>query len=131
MAAALLSYSSADSTVMEVWETETTTQPITEAQASAFSFPLGQFLLVGIIGPGWQILQPLLITLEQDEDGSYLASEDLFGVYGEGSTPSEAVEDYLVSLIDYYQLIGTRVDDTSFARTMFARLQRYVSRIPQ
>jgi hypothetical protein len=126
-----LSYSAADSTFVEVWQTESTAEAVTQAQASAFSLPLGEFLLVGPIVTGWKIAQPLPIILEQDEDGSYLTSDDLFGVYGEGSTPTEAVEDYLVSLIDYYQLLGSRVDDTSFAHAMFARLQRYVSKLAE
>lgn len=89
--------------------------------------PQGQFFLSGNIHSGWQIIQPILLTEERDDDGHYLISDDLFGVYGDGSTAPEALEDYVVSLIDYYEILSVRAqEDDDLIRAQLYRLRRYV-----
>jgi hypothetical protein len=46
-----------------------------------------------------------MLTLQQDDDGYYLVSDDRSIVFGEGTTPVEAFEDYTACLIEYYQLL--------------------------
>lgn len=53
----------------------------------------------------------LLITLEQDEDGLYLASDDQFAVYGDGETLAEALKDYIVSLIEYFEILAAHATE--------------------
>ena len=54
--------------------------------------------LYGRIIQGWEIIDPILITIEPDND-SLIASETIFSVYGIGDTVSAAVQDYAISLI--------------------------------
>jgi hypothetical protein len=89
--------------------------------------PIGQFFLSGNITPTLEIIQPLLLTAERDDDGSYLISDDLFGVYGDGPSISESLTDYMVSLGDYYTILSVRaMDDSHLIREQFDRLQRYL-----
>jgi len=85
-------------------------------------------LLSGEIAPGWKIIEPLLVTIEQDEDGSYVVSEDLFAVYGVGDTPSDALRDYTVSLTDYYDLVSAQAKGDGPTQSLFHRLQQYVQK---
>ena len=76
--------------------------------------------------PGnWKLVQPLTLLYERDVDGTHLVSDNLFAVYGIGDTFGEAFQDYIASLIDYYQVIaGSIADDTS--KQQFARLRQYL-----
>lgn len=58
--------------------------------------------------PDWQLVEPLQIVHEQDEDGCYVVSDGISVVYGVGDTLFEAQQDYLVSLIEYCQLLAAR-----------------------
>jgi hypothetical protein len=82
--------------------------------------------LFGRIAPGWNLVQPLFVMIELDDDGSYIASDDLFAVYGVGDTSSDALQDYAVSLIDYYDLIATRAEGDTPTLTILYLLQRYI-----
>ncbi|HKV83676.1 MAG TPA: hypothetical protein VJN88_03920 [Ktedonobacterales bacterium] len=62
-------------------------------------------LPVGAIAPAWELLRPLPVTISADEDGWYVASDDVFQVYGDGETLANAQHDYVISLIDYYLLV--------------------------
>jgi hypothetical protein len=67
------------------------------------------------------------VTIEQDLDGSWVASDGVFAVYGDGPTRGEAIQDYVLSLLDYYQLVSARADSTPENRTMWQRLRQYLS----
>ncbi|MBM4461427.1 MAG: hypothetical protein FJ011_27330 [Chloroflexi bacterium] len=82
--------------------------------------------LNGLIAPGWQVIQPITLTCERDADGYHVLSDELFGVYGDGSTADQALHDYVVSLIDYYQLLAARAADDASARALFGRLRQYL-----
>jgi hypothetical protein len=115
MDATIPRYATATTDCVVPWPTQSTRGSVSNLGVRASSFPelrLGtlasQLLLRGRIAPGWMIVQPLPLLLEQDDDGSFLVSDDLFAVYGEGSVAVEALQDYIVSLIDYYQLLTAR-----------------------
>jgi hypothetical protein len=82
-------------------------------------------LLHGPIVSGWQIVKPLFVMLEQDEGGSFIVSDDIFVVYGTGDTGNEALDDYIMSLIDYYELLAERRDDPP-TEAQFHILQQYL-----
>lgn len=84
-----------------------------------------QIGLVGCILPGWKMIRPLLVTIEQDEDQSYLVSDDEFLIYGCGNTQVLAQQDYITSLIEYYQLLEQQHDMETQA--LFRYLQSYLS----
>jgi predicted RNase H-like HicB family nuclease len=79
--------------------------------------------------PGWRLSQPLDINIELDTDGSYVASDDVFGVHGDGKSPSLAVDDYKLSLIEYYELLSQRCAESTPTASLFQRLQAYLERI--
>jgi hypothetical protein len=71
-------------------------------------------------------MQPLLVRLEKNEDGSFVVSDEVFVVYGVGDTEREALQDYLVSLVDYYELLAERaIEDDPETQALFLRLQSY------
>ena len=101
---------------------------ITSSDLLTPSLSAPQLPLLGHIAPGWRVIQPLLVTLERDEDGCYIVSDDEFAVYGDGSTRFEAIQDYILSLIDYYQLLARRVESDSATEALFRRLQLFLNR---
>ena len=83
--------------------------------------------LSGSIAPGWVLSRPLGVTIEQDVDGSWVASDGVFAVYGDGATRREAIQDLVLSLLDYYEQVLARADSTPENRTMWQRLRQYLS----
>jgi hypothetical protein len=82
-------------------------------------------LLHGIVAPGWQVIRLLWVNLEQDDDGRYITGDTLSVVYGLGDTPFESQQDYIASLIEYYQLLAMRVNDPH-TQSQFHRLRQYL-----
>jgi hypothetical protein len=81
--------------------------------------------LFGRIETGWNIIQPLILTIEQDENGYYIVSDDKFFIYGYGETQLLAQQDYNASLIEYYQLLEQEEDRPTQA--VFNYLQSFLS----
>ncbi len=92
--------------------------------ANAVAPPQGDFFILGPIAPGWMVICPISARIEQDEDGSFIVSDDLFLVYGHGQTPYEAQHDYITGLIEYYEILAADAEAPSLA--MFRDLQRYL-----
>jgi hypothetical protein len=87
--------------------------------------------LSGSVAPGWTVVKPLTLTWEQDADGYYVLSDGLFGVYGDGDTSEKAQQDYITSLIDYYQLLAARAaEDDPLTCAQFDHLRQYLQRAP-
>ena len=86
-------------------------------------------LLVGEIAPSWILIRPLLVEVEQDEDGSYIMSDVTFGVYGHGNTVIEAKQDLIITLIDYYELLAERAEQEPLTYIQFRRLRLYLDRV--
>jgi len=85
-------------------------------------------MLVGPIAQGWTLNRPLIIVIEVDDDGTYLVSDDEFAVYGEGVNREEATHDYVVSLIEYFQLLESRAKQHVPTAVLFDRLRSVLSR---
>jgi hypothetical protein len=66
----------------------------------------------------------LMLTLESDEQGSTVVSDEVFRVYGYGDTQQEALYDYIISLQEYYQILS-RHDDLP-TRRLFAYLKSHL-----
>jgi len=93
---------------------------------SAPSFSPIQLTLFGKIAPAWQFRQPLLVTIEQDTDGSFLASEVLFATYGVGQTPRDALMDFVIALLDYYEIVAAHARQDEYSCRLLRRLQEYL-----
>ena len=83
--------------------------------------------LVGRIAKGWELVPPLPIRTEWDGD-LYIVSDSLFSVSGDGDTEVAAQEDYVTSLIEYYQLLDRRADNV-FTQALLQKLKRYLQRV--
>jgi hypothetical protein len=94
-------------------------------QVGLLKYPNFSYLR-GEIKQNWRLIQPLLVEIEQDDDDSYIISDTQFGVYGHGATVFEAQQDYIVSLIDYYQLLSERANTGLPTRLQFYSLQLYL-----
>jgi hypothetical protein len=81
--------------------------------------------LAGRISDGWQ-LEPLSVEVEQDSDGSILVSENIFLMYGTGATEAAAIQDYTLSLVEYYGLLEASAVDNPLDREAFQHLQLYL-----
>lgn len=90
------------------------------------SFVPIQIYLLGRIAPEWKIVQPLLLTIEQDDD-SFLASDDIFAMHGLGEEIAESIQDYISVLTEYYELLSSHQDEPSLA--LFQHLQGYLQPI--
>jgi hypothetical protein len=86
-----------------------------------------QIALLGKIAPTWKIVQPLVVNLERGEDGPYIASDEIFFMYGEGDSVRAAVQDYVTALIEYYGLLSSHTDAPTVA--LFRFLQSYLQPI--
>lgn len=102
-----------------------------EAASSVTHMAPRQSILYGTLGsyaPGWVIQQRLPVNFTPDEDGSFIVSDEIFPVYGTGETPSEAMADYITSLLELYGMVErdvrNRVPDTE---DEFARLSYYLA----
>lgn len=84
-------------------------------------------VLLGEIAPGWRVTQPMLVTLEKDEAG-FVASDDIFYVYGTGETFVAARQDYIQSLIEYCELLEARAERNGPTRSQFRNLGYYIVR---
>lgn len=101
---------------------------------TAHSLPFGrrrgasptQVFLEGVIVPGWRVQEPLVLSVERDEEGSFIISDALFDVYGVGQTREDALDDYVVSLVEYYEIIAAHaLNDVPTAR-LLDRLRIYL-----
>lgn len=97
-----------------------------QTDVSEVSSALSGYLL-GRIAEGWELVQQLPVSLERDGN-LYIMSDTLFSVYGDGDTETCAQEDYVTSLIEYYQLLEGRADNV-FTRTLLQKLKRYLRRV--
>jgi hypothetical protein len=87
--------------------------------------------MVGLFGEilrGWQIRQLLPIQISREEDGSFIVSDDIFFVYGEGSSQEDALHDYVASLTEYYEIVAEGARSEPFDQSQFKHLQLYIRR---
>jgi len=82
--------------------------------------------VVGAIGNGWQLVEPLSVLVERDSDGWWVLSDEVFMVYGTGQTPREAYADYVQSLIEYRGLVAEGAANSAHDRLELERLDHYL-----
>lgn len=116
----------ANDTKYSVYEPSTQPQNYLRARSQPFQFPNVQGLLIGKIPNNLIVVQPIQITVEVDEDQSYLVSDDIFLVYGHGDNRVEALTDYAESLAEFYELLENGAKSNPFDKKLFAHLQSYI-----
>ena len=96
------------------------------ARTSTVSFP-SQVALVGEISDQFRLVHPIAVNIEHDDEGKIIVSDDVFHMYGEGVTRQLALEDYVSSLAEYYDLLKSQEDASSV--DLFLYLQSYLQPI--
>lgn len=81
-------------------------------------------LLGAGIMPDWEFTEPLTLTIERDDDNSYIASDDIFNMYGIGNSIAESANDYFSVLGEYYRHLSNDQDEPSMA--LFIQLKSYI-----
>ena len=76
--------------------------------------------------PSWELHNGLIVDIMIDDNGEFIVSDDVFLVYGTGQTQFGAIQDYVVSLVEYYRLVESSLDDP-FDQAEFQRLQIYLT----
>ncbi len=82
--------------------------------------------LFGELVPGWKIENPLPISVERDTDGGFVASDDIFSVYGVGESWDAAVSDYKVALVEFFEITNDGHDLPS--QKLLGHLKAYLRR---
>lgn len=104
------------------------------ARSAASASPLvpRQSLLFGSLGPyapGWIVRQPLPVSFIPDEDGTFIVSDEVFPVYGTGESITEAMADYLTSLVELYEIVEQDVvEQVPHTEDELGRLAFYLTR---
>ena len=88
------------------------------------------YVLSGPVAPGWNVVAPIVLTLERMNDGDYLASDELINMYGCGVDQDSAVMDYVQSLIEYYALLESYAPKSAPNRALFKHLRTFLSPMP-
>jgi predicted RNase H-like HicB family nuclease len=83
----------------EISEESTGTAPSTDSVGYARSFAS---LLAGLSSDQYMLKRPLFVILEWDED-QWLATHPDLGVFGVGETRRDAVNDFQLMLVEYYE----------------------------
>ena len=82
----------------------------------------------GVISPGWRLMRRLTLRIERDDDGSFIASDDIFAIHGDGETRDAAIRDYVQTLIEYHDLLLERAVDDEPTAALFLALRRYLEK---
>jgi hypothetical protein len=93
-----------------------------------FRYPPVHLGLFGDIVEGYNITQVLPINLEKEDDGSYVVSDDIFLVYGSGDSRKEAINDYVSSLIEFYEMVEEDASTNDFDKKLFMHLRSYLAK---
>ena len=88
-----------------------------------------RYHLLGWAGDHFELVQPLPVDIERDQDGTFLVSDPLFAVYGHGPTEDEALHDFLVSLGEYHEIMADGANPET--RAVVANLDTYLQRAPK
>jgi len=69
----------------------------------------------GQIEGGWTLVRPIMLLVEREDDGWFVVSDDLFGVYGDAESLRQAVDQYASGLIDEYEFLLRESRDNPLA----------------
>lgn len=85
--------------------------------------------LFGKIYEDWEVLIPISLQVEQNDDNGYIVSDSLFAVYGVGDTLHNAWKDYVISLIEYYEILERNAEASEPTRMLFDQMKRYLRKL--
>jgi len=82
--------------------------------------------LFGDLSPEWRFTKPFSVNIVLGEDGSYVISDEIFLVYGNGENLSMAMEDYISSFKEYYFIVRDGALTNNFDRVQLGQLENYI-----
>ncbi len=85
-------------------------------------------LLSGPLSPQHVLRMPLPVTIEVDDQGWFIISDDLFCQYGDGITREVAEADYRGTLAEYYELVAAGAPTSAEDTRELRELGRYILR---
>ncbi len=98
---------------------------ISPADQSSTHISQMAFLFYGRVREDWIVQQPISLSLERDEDDTYIISEEVFNIYGHGSSFKEAQEDFIVALIEYHEILKKYANSDSASREALEKFARF------
>ncbi len=81
------------------------------------SLPEGLFLKINL---------PILI--KQEPDGNFFVEDEVFSIYGLGETTLEAINDYTLSLSEYFIIVEESLESDHRNLKKFEKLTKFISR---
>ena len=77
---------------------------------------------------GWRLLKSILLRVEQDEDGCFVVSDDVFALHGDSESRSAAIRDYAQTLVEYHDLLAERSQGDEPTSALLGCLKRYLAK---
>ena len=96
-------------------------------QNEDFSLPL-IFRINTKIPQGLKIIKPIYTTVFKASDTEIIVSDDIFYMYGIGSSIESAIRDYLLTLSEFYQIVEESLKGNNRNQVKFTKLSAYISR---
>lgn len=92
----------------------------------AYNIPRSVTLSPGRIEEGWTLMRPIILLVEREDDGWYVVSDDIFGVYGDAESLRQAVDQYASGLIDEYEFFRRESPHNPLAMPDLGRMRKYL-----
>jgi len=92
----------------------------------AYNIPRTVTLPPGWIEEGWTLMRPIILLVECEDDGWYVVSDDIFGVYGDAESLRRALHQYASGLIDEYEFFRREARHNPLAIPQMERMEKYL-----
>ncbi len=96
----------------------------------AYNIPRSVTLSPGRIEEGWTLMRPIILLVEREDDGWYVVSDGIFGVYGDADSLRQAVQQYASGLIDEYEFFRHEARHNPLAIPQLERMRKYLQPPP-
>ena len=105
--------------------------PSSDSRLLVSGLRAGHILMPRPMGARLELVTPLSLSVEVEDDGWFVISDSVFFVHGDGPTAGDALTDYVVSLADYYELLSAEFDEAAPPdRALLTHLSHYVRPVP-
>jgi len=92
----------------------------------AYNIPRTVSLPPGRIEEEWALLRPIILLVEPEDDGWWIVSDDIFGVYGDAESLRRALHQYASGLIDEYDFFRREARHNPLAIPQWERMRKYL-----
>ena len=72
--------------------------------------------------------QPIPVEIVYDDYDGVVSSDSIFNVYGVGKNLQESLDDYFMSLKEYFEIIEDSMQRNSSDEAVFKNLSRFIAR---